>query len=85
MSVERDEEAEPVVPEYHMTDEEVEHSEIDYSDRAADDYVAVRKFDQFPSPDRARAWAVARWGARLRSVTVDPHSEAWIFVIRRAT
>lgn len=82
--MERDDEDDPVsVIEYHMTEEEVANSALDYSDRAASDYVVTRPLGSL-TESAARAFGHFKFGKRLRSVKAEPAGDVWIFVVRKA-
>jgi hypothetical protein len=85
-------EAEHLVPEYWMDDDEVEGVAFNYSDRHPDDWVisgplgrAKGPGRRFPSWGAAERWAREFYGSRFKGRVVEaytPESTRWAFLIR---
>lgn len=81
-------------PEFHLTEQEVELCEFEYSSRHPADWVVsgpmgpygrnVPRGRHFYSWEDAEAWAKEKYGARLvgRPAGIPEESRRWAFVIR---
>lgn len=79
------------VPTYELSEEEVETTEWDYSDRAVDDWVLSGPCGDneagpgryFETLARALVWARMKYGARVKRPIYEALPDRWAILVRR--